>query len=121
MKFSIFILILTLFQYTGYTQSLCTVYPVVDLGSVEVRQDSVIKINNIPFVVNYLIEFNEDTFVNTVTIDRVVDNFKLTTFVNGRWVSFPMLNDQTFEIDTKVKYLLLEYYTTEEKVYILIE
>lgn len=114
-----------LFFYINVTaQCIVDVYPVnkFDPCSVDLTKDSnVVVLNPLPFEISYLVEFKGETFINSVQIDRNVDNISLHAYVCGQWILFPLVNAQTFCVKESVQYLLIKYKEDCNKIYLLIE
>lgn len=110
-------------NFSIYSQTVTSVYPTADYDEeLETTIDSsIVVISPIPFTVSYLIEFNKDTYVGTVSIDRLIDNISLYVYINGTWQSIPLINPQTFKVDKTVRYILLKYKEDCKKVMLLIE
>jgi hypothetical protein len=103
-------------------QNIAEVYPVSDFdpNSVWVKDSNIVVLNPLPFEITYLIEFSSNTRVSKVLVDRKTDAIKLSAFVDGSWVYFDMDDQQAFNVNQTVRYLMVRYKEDYDSVYLLI-
>jgi len=121
MKF-LLLLLFAAFLTPAQSQVIGDIYSITEFDPCKIAKEgsNIVVLYPLPFTITYIIELKEDTFVKSVELDRNIDEISLSIYENGEWVSLD-LEEQKFNINKTVRYLLLRYKEDCKKVYMLIQ